>query len=582
MILPIVLLTALPPSALRLPDGATPRWHHAELTLDPSKAEFEGRMEIEVRFQPASATLWLNARDLVIQSVAWNHSPAPFTAVDNELLRIDLPREFDEGVVDIEYRARLSDSKLVGAYRRQVGADWYAFTTFTAIEARRAFPCFDDPRFKTPWRLTLRVPQALTAASNYPVLRVEAEGEWKKVVFAETAPLPAEVIAFAVGPFDVYEGPPAGRNRVPVRVLAPKGRRAEALYAAEASDGVVRWLEERTAQPYPWPKLDHVALPAGAFGAVENPGLITYLQSALLATASSATPDWRRRMTNLQTHELAHQWFGNLVTQADWSDVWLSEGFATFMAAKHAADGLAIVDARERIMTADSGARSRPVRKIFADRAGMQDIYSRFVYEKGAATLFELESWLGEEKLWEGLRRYLALHKAGSARTADLADALGGSSQRVLAGLLDESGPPSVRGEIVCETGAARFRVRLSSPRTEPVCFSTAGVAKTCVLLENGSAEQDFAGASCPAWLFINAGARGYYRSAYSAAQLDSVVREAWATLGEDERLTLVFDVAEQVRQGSLSVEQARPLAHVAAQDAEPRVVEAAERLAPK
>ena len=572
-----LLGAAQSPSTIRLPDTAWPVRYEAELTIDPGQPELEGRMEIPVKFSAEQSSLWMNAKDLTILAAAWDGDAAKFETVANELLRVDLPHPSREGTLEIMYRARLSDKGLLGAYRRQVAGLWYVFTTFTPIEARRVFPCFDEPRFKAPWRLTLRVPKDLTAAANYPAAHERMSGAWRTVEFAETRPLPSEVIAFAVGPFDRYEGATAGVDHVPVRVLTPKGLSAAGREAAEASDGVVRWLENYTGQHYPWPKLDHVALPEGAFGAVENPGLITYRQRGILAPASGATPEWRRHMRNLQAHELSHQWFGNLVTQADWTEVWLSEGFATFLAAKFAGDSLAIVSAREHLFDEDAGPRARPVRKTFTDRASLADVYSGVVYAKGAATLAELESWLGAEALQNALRRYLTLHLGANATTADLAEALGGGqSATVLSSMLDQTGVPHVRGELTCK---ARVQAMLFGDRTEPVCYETDRAKKSCAVLQGGSLQIHSADETCPAWIFLNAGARGYYRSVYTARQMEALATQAWPTLDAAERLTAVLDAVAQLKDGSLTRDDVRPLAQAAARDSVTRIAEAAKPL---
>lgn len=552
------LAVAQTPSILRLPEGAAPVRYEAELTLDPAQPEFSGVIRVHVRFDQPAALLWLNARDLAIESAEWDGISANAEPVDNELLRVTLPSPASQGVLMLRYKGRLSDKQLDGAYRKQVAGEWYVFTTFTAIEARRVFPCFDDPRFKAPWRLVLNVPRGLEAAANYPAARSEETPEgWQRVEFAETLPLPSEVVAFAVGPFDIYGGPPAGRSRVPVRVLTARGQRASAQDAAEASDSVVRWLEDYTDLAYPWPKLDHVALPEGSFGAVENPGLITYRRELLLTPKGDATDEWRRRMRNLQAHELAHQWFGNLVTQAAWDDVWLSEGFATFLAAKFnsasvgsAAGALAIAEARERTMTIDESPRARAVRKLFTDRAGMKDVYSRVVYDKGAAVLHQLEALLGEESLRDALRRYLANHAHGTARTEDLLAVLPEPARPVLQSLLTTTGVPRVQ-------------------------FS--GDTRACAMGKDVS----FSAAACPAWILPASGTRGYYRTEYTVQQVEPLT-VAWASMAPDVRLTVLYDLAAQVKRGTLTRQQVQPLAELAAREDAPAFRQAARGLDPK
>src|SRR5439155_13571575 len=204
------------------------------------------------------------------------------------------------------------------------------FTSFTAIDARRAFPCFDEPRFKTPWRLTLHVERKQVALANTrAVSENEEPNGMKRVVFGETLPLPSSLVAFAVGPFEVVDDGRAGKSGAPVRIVTPRGRAREATAARGHTARLVEWLEEYTGIEYPFEKVDHIALLEGAFGATEYPGLITYQQGILLAKPDSDTRERHRLMRAIMAHELAQQGVGNLVSMTGWQDVWLSERFAT-------------------------------------------------------------------------------------------------------------------------------------------------------------------------------------------------------------------------------------------------------------
>ena len=228
---------------------------------------------------------------------------------------------------------------------------------------------------------------------------IEEPNGMKRVVFGATRPLPSSLVAFAVGPFDVVNAGRAGKNGTEVRIVTPRGRGPEAAAAVGATGELLARLEEYTGIAYPFQKIDHLALLDGAFGATEYPGLITYQQTILLARGERDTPERRRRMRAVMAHELAHQWFGNLVTMSGWQDVWLSEGFATWMSAKIMDDtepparrGVLAVAARNGIMAADV----RQVRLAMGSREEMRDVYGRVVYQKGAAALAMLEHWMGD------------------------------------------------------------------------------------------------------------------------------------------------------------------------------------------
>ncbi len=195
-----------------------------------------------------------------------------------ELIAVDMEGAPLSGVwgIYLTYHGRLDDKAVVGAYRRKVDGAWYVYTTFTPIEARRAIPCFDEPRFKTPWEISIKAPQGQQAFANAAEIGETPTSDGQKLVhFAITQPLPSELIAFAVGPFDVYSGQRAGHG-TPVRAITPKGESVEGRAAAEATVAVLPPLEEYTGIPYPFGKMDHLALADAGFGAVENPGLIVH------------------------------------------------------------------------------------------------------------------------------------------------------------------------------------------------------------------------------------------------------------------------------------------------------------------
>jgi alanyl aminopeptidase len=334
-------------------------------------------------------------------------------------------------------------------------------------------------------------------------------------------------------------------------VITAKGHAAEGHAAAQATAEILPRLEAYTGIPYAFGKLDHLALPEGAFGAVENPGLITYRTRNLLLPPNQETAARTRALRALQAHEIGHQWFGNLVTQATWDDVWLSEGFATWISTKMMDQEepperahLAAIAARERMMAVDNPARSRPVRIAANSRDGARDVYNRVVYEKGAAILLMLEGWLGEDRFRDGLRGYLIRHRFANATSADLAAALRAVSDidpsRVLNTFLNTAGVPEVRGQLLCPRDAApRLRVIKSGPGAVPVCWRADRVASSCTVLEGPSTEIALpTGTACPAWFYLNSGGTGYYRTHWPQAPL-----RALRELSDAEKLTLVYDL---------------------------------------
>jgi len=557
-----------------LPDDVIPKKHIVELTIDPARDTFTGWIQIEVNLTKPTAVIGLNAKNLTVEasSIVWQGRAIPAQAdVGDETIHLLLPHLSTIGpgaaTISIRYKGKLDETAIVGPYRNKVADDWYAFTTFTPIDARRAFPCFDEPRFKTPWELSIRVKRTDKAFSNAAqVSETDEPNGMKLVKFAPTVPLAAEVVAFCVGPFDVYEGAPAGHG-TPIRIISAKGQREQSKLAAQASVDVLPRLEAYTGIPYPYGKLDHVAVPEFKFGAVENPGLITYKASALLLSPVDNETEKARRIRSLQAHEVGHQWFGDMVTQATWDDVWLSEGFATWFSAKvmdqeqpPARKLLASVAARERIMATDAGPRTRPVRLEMHSRKDTDGVYSQIVYQKGAAILVMLDGWLGEDRVRAGLHEYLNAHKFGNATTADLESALSGS-RPVLDSFLNQTGIPSIRAKctdahvLIEQTNATRNW-------TIPVCWRGEGIATICTVLD--SDRKEIPVKSCPAWIYPNAGGSGYYRTEWSSDPMLDVTK-----LTAAERLTLVYDLRA-------SKNITAPLLKTLSTDPEPEIAKAA------
>ncbi len=525
-----------------LPDDVVPKKHMIEMTIDPAKDSFEGFSRIEVEVKKPAKTIWINAKDLVATEASVGKQKARAEAVGDEFLALHLDAPVSGATtLAIRYQGKLDEKLIVGAYRKKTGEDWYVFTSFTPIDARRAFPCFDEPRFKTPWEMTIHVKRSDKAFANGKEMReVEEPNGMKAVHFARTEPLPAEVIAFAVGPFDTTETAKAGHG-TPIRVIAPRGMASQGKAALIQSVDVLPRLEAYTGIPYPFGKLDHIADPEFPFGATENPGLIVYRLKSLLAAPEEETAEKIRALRRIESHEMGHQWFGDLVTQASWDDVWLSEGFATWFSAKimdeyesPARKHLAAVAARDRIMNTDNSARTRPVRRTMHGREDTKDVYSQIVYQKGGAVLLMLEGWLGEDRMRSALRAYLKAHQFGNASTKDLESAIGPESAPVMDSFLDQTGVPVVSGEVRCNASGGTVSIRHTGRETIPVCVRGNGVEQTCGTTDSIALK------SCPAWIYFNSGATGYYRTEWTAAQLASL---DFSALSAAERLQLVYDL---------------------------------------
>ena len=610
------VFAAEPPAAprLRLPAGVAPVRYAAELWLDPAKETFKGKMEIRISLKGESDTLWLNGTELTIESASAvaaggkDTIAAEGSAAGADYVRIHFRRNLPPGDYDVTlaYSGRVEGKDTQGIFRQKDGADWYAFSHFEAIYARRAFPCFDEPSFKTPWQLTIHAPKGAIAVSNTPVAAERSDGDGARVfVFAPTKPLPSYLVAFGVGPFDVVSAGTAGRNKTAIRMVVPKGRAADARWAAESTGPILDVLENYFGIPYPYEKLDHLVIPQTVgFGAMENAGLVTYSSGLLLAKPADETIRFRRAYASVCAHETAHQWFGDYVTTAWWDDIWLNEAFATWMASK-------IVDrwkpewswavqragSRTGAMDQDSLVTARRIRQPIAGNDDIVSAFDGITYQKGAAVIAMFEGWVGEEGFRKGIQYYLKTHAWGAATADDFVAAIAEATENpavvpAFRSFLDQPGVPLVTAELLCAGGAPklllsqkRFLPTGSTGSTKetwqvPLCARAGdpGAATTCTLLTEPTGSLALPGA-CPARVLANAG-DGYYRVLYKGSLLGKVLADGGKHLTTSERIATLSDVAALARSGDVPMATALALVPAFASDPDRPVVEAVQRIA--
>ncbi|GAB4199981.1 MAG: M1 family metallopeptidase [Sandaracinaceae bacterium] len=566
---------SLPPeeAPFRLPDGVRPTRYALSLRIDPAADTFSGVADVDVVLEETTRRIWIHGRELGVASVEIIDQAGQTTGTweevdrDEGMARIVAARELAAGPAHLRITyARPYDQTLEGLYHVAVGEDHYAFTQFEALSARKAFPCFDEPRFKVPFDVTLTVPSSLRAFANgREVETVSVEG-FTRVRFATTEALPTYLVAFAVGPFDVVEATiPANEVRatpLALRGLAPRGRGPEMAFAMEHTPRIVEALERWFGIAYPFDKLDIVAVPDFAAGAMENAGLVTF-RDQLLLLSNDPPVQQQRGFAFVMAHELAHQWFGNLVTMQWWDDLWLNEAFATWMETaivdatfpQFHADVLELTTQLEAF-DADSLVSARVVRQPITSSDDISNAFDGITYSKGASVLAMISAFMGPEHFQAGVRQYLREHARGNATTADLVAALTGEGRDPNAALILESfttqvGIPTIAfGPVECEEneGHAGARVAVTQSRyrplgstaaaeatwTVPVCVTHADrsgvIRESCTLLRarEGTIELP----TCPAWVWPNPQGRGYYRftlSAEAMRRLDAQVRAALA-----------------------------------------------------
>ncbi len=588
----------------RLPETVRPTSYDAALTLVPTEERFEGHLTIPIEISASTPAVWLNAAGIDVRSATIDGAPAKVVPGGDQMIGLQPAQPLPAGhaTVVIDYSGEISSKSEGGVFRQKSGADWYAFTQFEATDARRGFPCFDEPSFKAPWKVRLKVKKGDTALSNTPPISEKVEGDYKIVQFAETKPLPSYLVAFAVGPFDIVDAGTAGKKHTPVRIITPRGRGAEARYAKEVTGPILEQLENYFGIPYAYEKLDVLDVPVFS-GAMENPGLVTYTESVLLEPPGKETVRNHHAYTDITMHEFAHQWFGDLVTTAWWDDLWLNEAFASWMTNRiienwqpdrHKDTERASDTARA--MKTDSLAHARSIRHPVASREEISDgSDSSILYEKGAAVIDMFENLVGRETFRAGVNRYLTRYAHGNATSAQfLSTVFDGENAKIIPAFesfLNQPGVPLVSAGLKCEAGQppklalsqekyvpAGSEVKREDAWQIPVCArypvqGKNGTAISCTVLTSAQGELALSEAkACPAWVDANADDHGYYRVLYQGDLLTQLLART-KELTPAEKVALLADVGALVHTSKLSYADALGVAAKLAGDSNRDVV---------
>ncbi len=569
---------ATPALAQRLPDVVIPSHYKLTFTPDLASATFAGEEEIAVRVARQTTTVVLNALELAISEATVVQGAASMRARvayerDKQQATLSLERPLVPGDARIvtRFTGSLND-QLGGFYLSKTAKRRYAATQFEATDARRAFPCFDEPAFKATFDIVLVVDRGDVAMSNARVLSdTPGPGDRKHTVtFATTKPMSTYLVAMLVGDFECLEDSGSG---MPLRVCATPGQLKSARFAMEATKAILAFYDQYYSIKYPFEKLDQVAVADFMAGAMENTGAIVYRETALLIDDATATPDQRREVAEVIAHEMAHQWFGDLVTMAWWDDVWLNEGFATWMSAKPLAAwkpewnvGLSSVQGTIEALGADAVASSRPIRAPEASTPNqIMQLFDGITYGKTAAVLRMVEQYLGPETFQKAVNAYLEQHAYGNATAEDfwttLQTASGKPVDAVMRSFVTQAGAPLLSVSAACTDGRQQItvsqqrfyadpaRLKAGSPELWqiPVCFRSPGSAARCELLSRPT--HVFTRDTCEPWVFANAAGRGYYRTEY-APDLAARIAAAREDLSPEERVSFLGDQRALIASG--------------------------------
>src|SRR5208282_542869 len=467
-----IVLTFSLANAQRLPEIARPENYKLTFTPDLDKAKFEGDETIAIRVLNAASDITLNAGDIdfhyaTITSGGSTQKAKVTPDKEKEMVVLTVEKALAAGpaTIHITY-AGILNSEMRGLY---LGKDdqgrKYAASQFESTDARRAFPSFDEPDYKATFDITAVADKAHVAISNQKVLSDTAgPGDKHTVRFATTAKMSSYLAALVVGNFEYVEGEADG---IPIRVYATSGKKDTGMFALEVASDVLRYYDKYFGIKYPYGKLDLVGLPDFSAGAMENTGCITFREVLLQVDGKQGSVDLRKTVASVIAHEMAHQWFGDLVTMKWWDDIWLNEGFATWMSSKPIQAWKPewnfnlddVIDAGGTMNT-DSLANTRPIHQAAETPGEIQELFDGIAYGKAAAVLRMLEAYLGEDTFRAGVNSYISQHQYANATADDFWGAQARTSKKpvdkIMPTFVKQPGLPIVNVKAQCAADSTK------------------------------------------------------------------------------------------------------------------------------
>ena len=546
----------------RLSKDVRPARYELRFDLDLDLWTFRGSGTIAFHLDRPARTLVLHSVDLAIATGDGITTVAYDTASETATITLDAELRPGDHTIELHWTGTILE-KLRGLYRSTRPGERYAATQFAAADARRAFPCFDEPEFKARFALALTHAASLVAIANMPIARTSDAGAGRTLTeFAETPPISSYLLAFTVGPYEAT--PPATtKTGVECRVWLPPGTAGQAIYARDSHVRAVEYLEAYTGIPYPFGKVDAIGIPDFEAGAMENPGAITYRTTLLAADADTASIATFKAVFSVAAHELTHMWWGDLVTMAWWNDIWLNESFASFVGEKCTAAlnpewGFLrdVVAQNTPAFSLDSLASTHAISMEAKNVEEANERFDAVTYNKGQGVLRMIENYLGEEDFRSGVRIYLDRHKWSNATAGDFWQALDEASGRDVTGLasawITEPGHPMVRcavseadGGLTVELEQERFfgdpgAVPTGQSWPVPMVFRygtrDGAVLEARHLLAERTGTVHLPGA---VWYYPNAAGAGFYRTALDDRSV-ALLASGIGSLAPEERLALL------------------------------------------
>jgi aminopeptidase N len=572
----------------KLPDTVTPKAYRLDFKILPETGRFSGHDEIDVRLNRAARSLYLHGRDLSVTSavavVGGRRVPGKWTQVDKTgTARLDFPQQLPAGpaTLSFDYSAPFGDSAS-GMFHVKVGDQWYSWTQFESIDARAAYPGFDEPGFKTPFTVSVTTHPGYVVVGNSPqVSLAKAAGGLEKHQLAPTRPLPTYLVAIDTGPFVHQTGlipPDAERSTpMPYGAVATQAQKDKMSYVMAETPRIISLLENYFGEPFPFPKLDQIGTPIMP-GAMENAGADTYGDSIIYLAPGATTGD-KQAFGMVVAHELSHQWFGDLVTPAWWDDIWLNESFANWMGYRIGNEwrpelkiGVGALGEGFSAMNTDALVVGRPIHQPITENGQIDSAFDNITYGKGGQVIAMIAAYLGDEKFKQGVRLHLRCHAYGNATSEQFFQAIADAANdpKVLTAFksfVDQQGVPVVdirREGLKLVVTQSRYAFLGSTPQPEtwtiPFCVR-ARATKSCSLLDQKVTTIDAPGAGP---LMPNVGGTGYYRFDLAPADWNALIATS-AQLPSGEALATTDSLWASFRAGKAParalIDEARAMA---------------------